>query len=291
MNYIGTKKRTDEILTKYNLFAKKGYGQNFIIDNNILESITNLSGVTKDIDVIEIGPGIGSLTEHLLEKANKVLAYEIDIKLIDVLHQELAQFENFILLNQDILKSNINKDIDTYLDDDKDIYIISNLPYYITTPIIMSLLESKLNKRIKRFVFMMQYEVAERITANKGGKEYNNLTIAIKYYAKTKKILNVSRNVFNPKPNVDSAVVSFDLYEDLPYKVSDEDFFFKVVRTSFQNRRKTLVNNLNMSYNISKNDLTTLLNSINIKENVRAEELDILDFISLSENLKKALMG
>ena len=284
MGNIGTIKRTNDIVLRYNLKIRKQFGQNFIIDPNILKEIVKSSGVNKDINVIEIGPGIGSLTEILLENANKVMSYEIDNDLIPVLKNELKDYDNFILLNQDFLKADLEKDIKDHFGDEKDIYVVANLPYYITTPIIMNILENKYP--FKRLTLMMQKEVADRITSGKGGKEYNNLTIAVKYYANAKKVLNVSKNVFMPKPNVDSAVVNFDIYPESPYKVSDEAYFFKLIRNAFANRRKTLVNNLNQSYGMSKETLEKLLESLNIDKMARAESLEIEDFIILAEKLK-----
>lgn len=275
---IGTINKTKQILEKYGLYAVKNFGQNFIVDQNTLLSIAEVSGVNKDINVIEIGPGIGSLTDVLLDKAHKVLAYEIDKKLIGVLEDLFYEYYNFALINEDILKADIKKDIEEHLGYKKDIYIISNLPYYITTPIIMKLLELKLP--VKKMVFMMQKEVADRIVANKGGKDYNNLSIAVKYYADAKKVLNVSRNIFIPKPNVDSAVVLLEPRAD-KYQVEDEQVFFKLVRNAFKARRKTLVNNLRDEYDITKEKLEQMLKDLNININARAEELSIEEFILL----------
>ena len=289
MANIATISRTKEIINKYNLFIKKNYGQNFLIDLNILNNIVKSAGVTKDINVIEIGPGIGSLTEVLLENANKVMSYEIDNSLIPVLKNELSQFDNFTLINQDFLKADVEEDIKKYFNDDKDVYVISNLPYYITTPIIMYILEHL--KGIKKCSFMMQKEVADRITANRGGKDYNNLSIAVKYYAKATKVLNVSKHVFIPQPNVDSAVVLLEIYQEKQYQVIDEDAFFKLIRNSFANRRKTLINNLNNAYHVSKEELEKVLRNINILPTARAEELEIEDFVQLEKELKKVLVG
>jgi len=288
MGSIASLSKTKEIINKYDLFIKKSYGQNFLIDSNVLNNIVSNAGVNKDINVIEIGPGIGSLTEVLLENANKVMSYEIDDKLIPVLQNELKRFDNFTLIHQDFLKADVIKDINTYFNDQKDIYIISNLPYYITTPIIMHILEHL--PKIKRCAFMMQKEVADRITANRGGKDYNNLSIAIKYYANAKKILNVSRHVFIPEPNVDSAVVLLDIYQEKKYQVIDESSFFSLIRNSFKNRRKTLINNLNNSYIISKDELESVLGNLNISATARAEELEIEDFVRLEKELKNALV-
>lgn len=285
---IGTVNGTKEILNKYNLYALKQFGQNFIVDQNTLTAIIKNAGIDKNINVIEIGPGIGSLTEHLLENANKVLAYEIDKKLIPVLNDNFKEYDNFILKNEDILKADINKDVDKYFDD-KEIYVVANLPYYITTPIIMKFLEG--NYPIHKYFYMVQKEVGERICANKGGKDYNNLTISINYKADTEKVLDVSRNIFMPKPNVDSEVIMIKTPKENPYLIENEDFFLKVVRASFVNRRKTLINNLNQAFNLNKTALEELLNKLNIDINIRAEALDIKDFIELSKELKKALGG
>ena len=287
MKKIGTVNKTREILEKNGFMMKKKFGQNFLIDQNILSSIVSKAEINKNVNVIEIGPGIGSLTEHLLENANKVISYEIDNTLIPILTEEFASYDNFTLLNQDILKANIKEDIKKYFNDDLDVYVVANLPYYITTPIIMHLLENV--PEIKRYAVMVQLEVADRIVANKGGKDYNNLTIAIKYRAKTHKAITVSKNVFMPKPNVDSAVVIFDIYDEKPYKVNNEKFFLDLVRKSFANRRKTLVNNINQGYSLNKEEIITILEGLNLSNKVRSEELSIEQFIALSDILEKRL--
>ena len=287
MKKIGTVNKTREILEKNGFMMKKKFGQNFLIDQNILSSIVSKAEIDKNVNVIEIGPGIGSLTEHLLENANKVISYEIDNTLIPILTEEFKEYDNFTLLNQDILKANIKEDIAKYFNDDLPVYVVANLPYYITTPIIMHLLENV--PEIKRYAVMVQLEVADRIVANKGGKDYNNLTIAIKYRATTHKAITVSKNVFMPKPNVDSAVVIFDIYDEKPYKVNNEKFFLDLVRKSFANRRKTLVNNINQGYNISKDEIISILESLNLSNTVRSEELSIEQFIILSDVLEKKL--
>lgn len=287
MKKIGTINKTKEILEQNGFFIKKKFGQNFLIDQNILSSIVTKAEINKNVNVIEIGPGIGSLTEHLLENANKVISYEIDNTLIPILTEQFSEYDNFTLLNQDILKADIASDIRKYFADDKDIYVVANLPYYITTPIIMHLLENV--SEIKRYAVMVQLEVADRIVANKGGKDYNNLTIAINYRAKTYKAINVSRNVFMPKPNVDSAVVIFDIYDEKPYKVNNEKFFLELIRKAFANRRKTLVNNLNQGFNISKDEAALILQELNLSSTIRSEALSIEQFTILSDILEKRL--
>lgn len=287
MKKIGTVNKTREILEENGFFMKKKFGQNFLIDQNILSSIITKSEINKNINVIEIGPGIGSLTEHLLENANHVISYEIDNTLIPILTKQFSSYDNFTLINEDILKADIASDIKKYFNNDYPVYVVANLPYYITTPIIMHLLENV--PEVKRYSVMVQLEVADRICANKGGKDYNNLTIAINYRAKTYKAINVSRNVFMPKPNVDSAVVVFDIYDEKPFKANNEKFFFALIKRAFANRRKTLVNNLNQGYNISKEEIVSILSELNIDQNIRSEALSIEQFITLSDVLEKKL--
>lgn len=284
---IGTIQKTKEILSENEFFMKKKFGQNFLIDQNILTSIVNKAGIDKNVNVIEIGPGIGSLTEHLLENANKVISYEIDDNLIPILTKNFADYDNFTLIHQDILKADIHSDIQKYFHDDRPVYVVANLPYYITTPIIMHLLENV--SEISRYAVMVQLEVADRITANKGGKEYNNLSVAIQYRAKVFKALTVSRNVFMPKPNVDSAVVVFDIYKDAPIKAKNEKLFFALVRNAFANRRKTLVNNLNAAYHIDKEVLGEMLTKLDINPQVRSEALSVDDFVRIAQEIEKLI--
>ena len=284
---IGTIQKTKEILSENEFFMKKKFGQNFLIDQNILTSIVNKAGIDKNVNVIEIGPGICSLTEHLLENANKVISYEIDDNLIPILTKNFADYDNFTLIHQDILKADIHSDIQKYFHDDRPVYVVANLPYYITTPIIMHLLENV--SEISRYAVMVQLEVADRITANKGGKEYNNLSVAIQYRAKVFKALTVSRNVFMPKPNVDSAVVVFDIYKDAPIKAKNEKLFFALVRNAFANRRKTLVNNLNAAYHIDKEDLGEMLTKLDINPQVRSEALSVDDFVRIAQEIEKLI--
>lgn len=287
MQKIGTINKTLEILEQNGLYTKKKFGQNFLIDQNILTSIVSKAEINKGVNVIEIGPGIGSLTEHLLENANHVISYEIDNTLIPILTKQFSCYDNFTLINKDVLEADIASDIKEHFDPSLPVYVVANLPYYITTPIIMHLLENV--PEVSRYAVMVQLEVANRIVANKGGKDYNNLTISINYRAKTYKAINVSRNVFMPKPNVDSAVVIFDIYKERPYKVNNEEFFFSLIRKAFANRRKTLVNNLNQGYNLSKDDIINLLLSLGFDPNVRSEALSIEQFVLLSDELEKKL--
>ncbi|MGM9970303.1 MAG: 16S rRNA (adenine(1518)-N(6)/adenine(1519)-N(6))-dimethyltransferase RsmA [Anaeroplasma sp.] len=275
---IGNSKFINTTLSDNNLNAKKKFGQNFLTDQNILSSIASSIDIDKDTLVIEIGPGLGSLTEHLCNLAGFVLCYEIDSELIPILKKNLVNYSNYEIINEDILNVDINRDISIYQKNFKKIYLAANLPYYITTPIILGLL-SKTNK-IKKYVMMMQLEVAQRICGNPKTKDYNALSIAIKYRAEATKIFNVPRTVFIPAPNVDSAVVKLELYNEPKYYVKNEELFFELIRLSFNQRRKTLYNNLSLKYN--KEFINQMLNTLNIKNNVRAEELTIDNFIEIS---------
>ncbi len=277
-NKIGNKNYINKQIDDANFKIKKKFGQNFLIDQNILDEIINISELNKNIAVIEIGPGLGSLTEKIIAKAGFVLCYEIDKEIIPLLKNNLNDYNNYILINKDILDVDINEDINKYLSDYSDIYVVSNLPYYITTPIILGLL-SKTDK-IKRYVMMMQKEVADRICGKPKTKDYNALSIAIQYRCEAKKVLNVPRSVFIPSPNVDSAVIKLDKYKEKKYDALNEEFFFEFIRLCFNQRRKTLINNLLNKYD--KQFIIKMLNELNIKENVRSEELEINDFINLS---------
>jgi len=282
-NKIGTKAFVDKALNENNLYAKKKFGQNFLTDQNILSNIALASECNKDSLVIEIGPGLGALTELLCESAGFVLAYEIDSDLIPVLNKNLEQFDNYEIINKDILEVDINEDINKYKKDYKNIILVANLPYYITTPIILGLL-SKTNL-IKKYVMMMQLEVADRICGKPKTKDYNALSIAIGYRAEATKCFNVSRKVFIPEPNVDSAVIKLDLYDNPPFKANDEELFFKLIREAFSQRRKTLVNNLSNNYN--KELILKMLDEFNIKSNVRSEELTIANFVDFSNYISE----
>lgn len=278
---IGNQAFVNKALQDNNLQAKKKFGQNFLTDQNILTSIVDSASITKNDAVIEIGPGLGSLTERLCDVAGFVLCYEIDKDLIPVLENNLSSFSNYKILNKDILEVNIDNDIDTYLIDYENVYVVANLPYYITTPIIFKLLTT--TNKIKRLVMMMQLEVALRICGKPRTKDYNALSIAIQYRCFATKVCNVPRTVFIPAPNVDSAVVRLDIYDEKKYNVKNEDFFFELIKECFSQRRKTLINNLSNKY--EKNKIIKYLTDNNIKINVRSEELSIDDFIKLSDYL------
>ncbi len=274
---IGNYKETIGILKKYGLYAKKKYGQNFLVDPNILRKIVEVAGIDSDTHVVEIGPGLGSLTELLVKEAKKVTAYEIDKDMIQVLNDRLSEYENLEVIEADILKTDI--------DFEDEITVVANLPYYITTPILFKLLESDL--KIKRIVVMMQKEVAQRLEGSVNTKDYNSLSIAIQYRTTAKIAFPVSREVFIPKPNVDSSVIVLDVLDEPRVKVEDEVFFFRVVKSAFGQRRKTLVNNLHAIFGIPKQILKDILVELGLKETVRGEGLSIDDFAKLSEQIKK----
>lgn len=282
MDKIGTVEQTSKILNQNDFFIKKKFGQNFIIDQNVLSNIVAASGIDDDTCVVEVGPGLGSLTEHMLKKAKKVMSFEIDNDLIPILTANFKDYDNFVLINKDILSVNINEYLDEYFKGETKIALVANLPYYITTPIILKLLEE--TDRIRTYTMMMQDEVADRICSKPDVKDYNALSIAIQYRATAKKVLNISRNIFVPKPNVDSAVIKLSLYDKTPYSVTNEKFFFKFIRDAFHQRRKTLVNNLKETgYN--KEDVLAVLEKLNLNPAIRSEALAISMFVEIANML------
>lgn len=276
---IGNKAFVDKTLNDNKLYAKKKFGQNFLTDQNILSNIVESANIDQNTLVIEIGPGLGALTERLCQNAGFVLAYEIDSDLLPILNDNLKEFDNYEIINKDILEVDINNDINEYKKDSNNVVLVANLPYYITTPIILGLLSK--TTLIKKYVMMMQVEVADRICGKPKTKDYNALSIAVGYRAKATKCFNVPRTVFIPEPNVDSAVISLDLYDNPPFKAKDDELFFKLIREAFGQRRKTLINNLSNIY--SKDLITKMLNEFDIKLNVRSEELSIEDFVKFSD--------
>ncbi len=283
---IATPIRTQEIMAKHGLTFKKSLGQNFLIDPNILRKIVSQAGLTKDSAAIEIGPGIGALTEHLARDAGKVLAFEIDQRLLPVLADTLSPYDNVKVIHSDILKADVEQAIQEELAGFEDIMVVANLPYYVTTPIILKLLLEKLP--IRGLVVMLQKEVAERITAKPGTKAYGSLSIAIQYYTDAEFAMTVPKSVFMPQPNVDSAVIRMIKRPEPIVQVIDEDFFFSVTRGSFVQRRKTILNNLQsaMPNGKAKKDLILqALDEAGIDPARRGETLSIKEFGLLSDKL------
>lgn len=279
---IATPKRTKAILDKYGFSFKKSLGQNFIIDVNILRNIIHTSEINKNTNAIEIGPGIGALTEQLAIAANKVVAFEIDARLLPILEDSLAAYNNVSVVNQDILKADVNEVWQTEFQDEKPVKVVANLPYYITTPILMQLLMAKLP--IDSITVMIQKEVAERMAAHENTKAYGSLSIAIQYYTKASVKMIVPKTVFMPPPRVDSAVLHLEMRKTPPVHVSDEDFFFQFVQASFQQRRKTLRNNLSRHFtaSLSKQEIEEGFNEIGIDGTRRGESLTMNEFASLA---------
>ena len=270
-------KKMESFLKNKNFNFKKSFGQNFIVDKNIIDNIIKFSLVDKDTMVIEIGPGAGSLTTALAESSKSVLCYEIDDSLKVVLSDSLKNFDNVDIIYQDFLKANVSETLKKYNYDK--LYVIANLPYYITTPIITKIIEDKLN--VDKIVIMVQKEVGDRLKAQPGSKDYNSLSIYISYYFNVKKLMDVSRNVFLPKPNVDSIVIELSKKEN-KYKLKNENVFFKLVRDSFVQKRKTLRNNLK-AYDL--NIIEKVLNKYGYDLSVRAENLSIDVFVDIANNL------
>jgi len=283
---IATPIRTQEILKKYGFSFKKSLGQNFLIDPNILRNIVSHADLTKDSAAIEIGPGIGALTEHLARAAGKVVAFEIDQRLLPVLADTLSPYDNIEVIHADILEANVQQLFENQLKDYKDIMVVANLPYYVTTPILLKLLMDRLP--IRGMVVMMQKEVADRITASPGTKAYGSLSIAIQYYMKAEIAMIVPKAVFMPQPNVDSAVITLTRRENPPVQVKDEEFLFKVSRGSFVQRRKTIINNLQSSLRdgkAKKELIIQALEKVGVDPTRRGETLSIEEFGNLSNEL------
>ena len=265
---------------------KKQYGQNFLTNSAIPKRIAAESGIGENDGVIEIGPGFGILTKELCAIAKKVVAIEIDGELIDILDEKLSGTDNVKIINADILKTDVSELIKNEFGG-MDVCVCANLPYYITSDIVMKLLEGRYG--FKSITVMVQKEVAERYTAKAGTDGYGAITAAINYYAFVKRLFTVKAGSFDPKPKVDSAVIRFDVYKEPPVKVNDEEIFFKVIRSAFSQRRKTLVNSIFSGFGdkLSKEDIANILSECNLKETVRAEELDINAFASIANKIIK----
>ncbi len=282
MATLGNPKETKEILNKYRFVFQKKYGQNFLIDTHVLDKIIKAAGVTKDDMVLEVGPGIGTLTQYLCEAAREVIAVEIDKALIPILKDTLAPYDNITVLNEDILKVDINKLVQEK-NNGKPIKIVANLPYYITTPIIMGLFEAHVP--VDNITVMVQKEVAERMQSGPGSKDYGALSLAVQYYADPYIAANVPPNCFMPRPKVGSAVIRLGLHTDIPVKVKDEKLMFQLIRASFNQRRKTLVNGLNngTELDLSKETIAEAIGELKVSPTVRGEALTLEQFARLSD--------
>ncbi|HEL0632468.1 TPA: 16S rRNA (adenine(1518)-N(6)/adenine(1519)-N(6))-dimethyltransferase RsmA [Streptococcus equi subsp. zooepidemicus] len=279
---------TKAILDRYGFTFKKSFGQNFLTDTNILQKIVDTAEIDKSVNVIEIGPGIGALTEFLAERAAEVMAFEIDERLVPILADTLRDFDNVQVVNQDILKADLQTQLKQFSHPDLPIKVVANLPYYITTPILMHLIESKIP--FQEFVVMMQREVADRISAEPNTKAYGSLSIAAQYYMTAKIAFVVPRTVFVPAPNVDSAILKMTRRDQPLIEVQDEDFFFRVSRVGFVHRRKTLWNNLVSHFGKAEDTKTRLEQGLalaGIKPSIRGEALSIQDFGRLADALKQ----
>ena len=281
MAYLGTPSATKEIINKYSFAFQKKFGQNFLIDSNVLESIIRGAEITKDDFVLEIGPGIGTMTQYLCEAARQVVAVEIDKMLIPILEDTLSEYDNVEVINQDVLKVDI-KSLAEEKNNGKPIKVVANLPYYITTPIIMGLFESGVP--IDSITIMVQKEVADRMQTGPGSKGYGALSLAVQYYATAKVILNVSATCFMPRPNVDSAVIKLTRHKEPTVNVADEKLMFKIIRASFNQRRKTLVNGLKNSpeLSFSKEQIVKAVEKIGKPETIRGEALTLEEFAELA---------
>lgn len=280
---------TKAVLERHGFTFKKSFGQNFLTDTNILQKIVDTAEIDKNVNVIEIGPGIGALTEFLAENAAEVMAFEIDERLVPILEDTLRDHDNIKVINEDVLKADLQTRVKEFKNPNLPIKVVANLPYYITTPILMHLIESKIP--FAEFVVMMQKEVADRISAEPNTKAYGSLSIAVQYYMTAKVAFVVPRTVFVPAPNVDSAILKMMRREQPLVEVKDEDFFFRVSKISFVHRRKTLWNNLTSHFGKSeevKAKLEQALENANIKPSIRGEALSITDFARLSDALREA---
>lgn len=284
MNDIGIFQTTISILKKYNFSLQKKYGQNFLVDSYVLNKIVDAAEITTEDVILEIGPGIGTMTQLLCQSAKKVIAIEIDQHLIPILKDTLSDYKNIILINEDILKVDIPMLIEKY-NDNKPIKVVANLPYYITTPIIMKLLESQLP--ILNLTVMIQKEVAKRMQVGPGTKEYGALSLAIQYYTTPYLVANVPSNCFIPRPNVDSAVIRLTKHIKCPVNIQNEKFLFDIIHASFCQRRKTLVNGLTNAskLGLQKEQIITVLETMKLSPSIRGETLDLQQFSILSNLL------
>ena len=286
MASLGNPKKTIEILNKYDFVLQKKYGQNFLIDNHVLDKIIEGADVGKDDFILEIGPGIGTLTQALCEKARQVLAVEIDKALIPILNETLSDYDNVSIINKDILKIDLNKLVREE-NNGRPIKVVANLPYYITTPIIMSFLENSVP--VESLTVMVQKEVAHRMQASAGSKDYGALSLAVQYYSEPYIVANVPPNCFIPRPKVASTVIRLKVNKEPLVEVKDEKLMFRLIRASFNQRRKTLVNGLNNSKDLTftKEEIQEALRKHNISEMIRGEALTLEEFAGLANYLSE----
>lgn len=284
MAALGIPQNTISILQKYQFVFQKKYGQNFLVDTHVLEKIMDAAEITKEDCVVEIGPGIGTMTQYLAERAGAVVAVEIDRKLMPILEETLAAYDNVTVLNEDIIKVDLNHIVEEK-NHGKPIKVVANLPYYITTPIIMSLFENHVP--LKSVTVMVQKEVAERMQAGPGTKNYGALSLAVQYYARPEVVANVPPNCFIPRPNVGSAVIRLTRYEEYPVTVRDENFLFALIRASFNQRRKTLANSLAnaQSLSLTREQVAAALEKMQLSSTVRGEALTLEQFAALADLL------
>lgn len=283
--YLGNSKNTIEVLQKYDFVFQKKFGQNFLIDSHVLDKIVSAAGITKDDFVLEIGPGIGTMTQYLACAAREVVAVEIDKALIPILEDTLQDYSNVTVLNEDILKVDIKKLADEH-NNGKPIKVVANLPYYITTPIIMGLFEGDVP--IESITVMVQKEVADRMQVGPGTKEYGALSLAVQYYAEPYIVANVPPNCFMPRPKVGSAVIRLTKHAEPPVEVSDTKLMFRIIRASFNQRRKTLANGLNNSPELSfgKEEIQRAIKACGFPEGIRGEALTLEEFAALTNEFK-----
>lgn len=286
MEKLSNPKETIQVLQKYEFQFKKKFGQNFLIDPHVLDKIVDAAQITKEDFVLEIGPGIGTLTQYLCERAKQVLAVEIDAKLIPILKETLAHYDNVEVLHGDILKQDIQQIADTY-NEGKPIKVVANLPYYITTPIIMELFESHVP--LANVTVMVQKEVADRMKAEPGTKDYGALSLAVQYYAKPYIAAFVPPNCFMPRPNVGSAVIRLDCLSRVPVEVHDEKLMFRLIRASFNQRRKTLQNGIANSPELdyTKEEAAQAIEQAGFDVRIRGEKLGLSEFAKLADELEK----
>lgn len=285
MATLGSRKSTAEIIEKYHFSFQKKFGQNFLIDTRVLEKIIQAAGITKEDFVLEIGPGIGTMTQYLCENAREVAAVEIDRNLIPILADTLRAYQNVEVLNEDILKVDINR-LAQEKNQGRPIKVVANLPYYITTPIIMGLFESHVP--VDSITIMVQKEVAERMQAGPGTKDYGALSLAVQYYARPEVVANVPPNCFIPRPKVGSAVIRLTRHREKAVEVQDENLMFRLIRASFNQRRKTLVNGLNNApeLNLEKQRIVNALAEMGLAPGIRGEALTLEQFAALSNLLR-----